>query len=223
MPGKSERRERIRQIWNITIVVLVLYAWLIMFFNTEEGVLTSKGFINLKFYTTLSNIFAAIVAAAWTIGSVTKKNSRAMAVWKLTSAAAVGVTFLVVIGFLGPLYGFGSMYVGSNFFLHLVVPVLAMVEFPLFNNCRLSKKDNLFTMLPPLVYGTVYIINTLINGIRGNDIYGFLRWGYPVGLLIFAVICIVAYGVGCLLRIINAKLVMSEEQGTSPEQIPFDP
>ena len=82
-----------RLIYNIIMVVFVLYAWLIMFFNTEEGMLTAKG---------------------------------------------------------------------------------------------------------------------LINGIAGNDIYGFLRWGYPAGLLIFAVICFVAFLTGMVLRLINAKLQPGE-------------
>ncbi len=199
-----------RLIYNIIMVVFVLYAWLIMFFNTEEGMLTAKGLVNLKFYTTLSNIFAAVVAGGWIADHVKKKDSPALSVWKLMAASAVGVTFLVVLGFLGPLYGFGTMYVGSNFFLHLVVPVMAMAEFVIFHERKLGVKENLLVIFPPLVYGTVYVINTLINGIAGNDIYGFLRWGYPAGLLIFAVICFVAFLTGMVLRILNAKLQQGE-------------
>lgn len=224
MSKKRNAKEKIRRIWNVVMAVLVLYAWLIMFFNTKEGVLTSKGITNLKYYTTLSNILAAVVAAAWIVGSFAGNNKRTVAVWKLTAASAVGVTFLVVIGFLGPLYGFGGMYRGSNFFLHLVVPLLAMAEYVLFNDEKMSAKDNLFAMLPPLVYGTYYIINTWIGGVKGNDIYGFLQWGYPVGLLLFGVICIVAYGIGWLLRFANDKRMISEDvQSLLREQIPFDP
>lgn len=199
-------KKKVRLIYNSIMVAFVLYAWLIMFFNTKEGMLTSKGFVNLKYYTTLSNIFAAVVAGVWIVDCIKKKDSPALSLWKLMSASAVGVTFIVVLGFLGPLYGFGTMYVGSNFFLHLVVPVMAMMEFVIFNERKLSIKQNLFTIFPPLVYGTVYVINTLINGIAGNDIYGFLRWGYPIGLLIFVVICFVAFLIGLLLRFINTKL-----------------
>ncbi|MBP5609661.1 MAG: hypothetical protein J6X66_15515 [Lachnospiraceae bacterium] len=205
-------KKKVRLIYNIIMVAFVLYAWLIMFFNTEEGMLTARGFINLKFYTTLSNIFAAMVAVVWIADHLRKKDDPALSLWKLMSAAAVGVTFMVVIGFLGPLYGFGTMYVGSNFFLHLVVPVMAMAEFIIFNEKKMSVKDNLFAIFPPLVYGTVYVINTLINGIKGNDIYGFLIWGYPIGILIFAVICFVAFLIGLVLRLINARLIANREK-----------
>ncbi|MBR6257928.1 MAG: hypothetical protein IKR23_11160 [Lachnospiraceae bacterium] len=206
-------KKKVRLIYNIIMTGFVLYAWLIMFFNTEEGMLTARGLINLKFYTTLSNIFAAVVAVIWIIDHLRKKDNPSIALWKLMSAAAVGVTFTVVIGFLGPLYGFGTMYVGSNFFLHLVVPVMAMAEFIIFNERKMSVKDNLFVILPPLVYGTVYVINTLINGVKGNDIYGFLIWGYPIGILIFIVICFAAFMIGLVLLFINSKLINKKGNG----------
>ena len=208
-------KKKVRLIYNIIMTCFVLYAWLIMFFNTEEGMLTARGFINLKFYTTLSNIFAAVVAVIWIIDHLRKKDNPSIALWKLMSAAAVGVTFTVVIGFLGPLYGFGTMYVGSNFFLHLVVPVMAMVEFIIFNEKKMSVKDNLFVIFPPLVYGTVYVINTLINGVKGNDIYGFLIWGYPIGILIFIVICFAAFMIGLALLFINSKLINKKGNGSN--------
>ena len=84
---------------------------------------------------------------------------------------------------------------------------MAMAEFIIFNEKKMSAKDNLFVMLPPLVYGTVYVINTFINGVEGNDIYGFLIWGYAVGILIFAVICLAAFIIGLILRLVNARFI----------------
>ncbi|MBP5607879.1 MAG: hypothetical protein J6X66_06390 [Lachnospiraceae bacterium] len=196
-------RKKIRLIYNIIMIVLVLYAWLIMFFNTEESMLTSKGFINLKYFTTLSNIFAAIVAVIWTVNYLNKKDEDKMRIWKLMSASAVGLTFTVVLTFLGPLYGFGTMYVGSNFFLHMLVPLMAMAEFLIFNDKKISIKKNTGVIAAPLIYGTVYLVNTIINGKKGNDIYGFLNWGYPVGILIFGMICIATYLIGLLLIALN--------------------
>ncbi len=218
----SPGREKIRFILNAVIVLLVLYAWLIMFFNTREGVLTSKGFTNLKYYTTLSNIFAGAVAAVWAGAYLAGRKSASLSVWKLASAASVGVTFIVVIGFLGPLYGFGGMYKRSNFFFHLVVPVLAMADYILFNEEKPEKKQTLSVLLPPLIYGAVYIINTLIRGVEGNDIYGFLTWGYPAGILIFAVICAAAYGIGALLGALNAG---AGKKKPSAKEVPvrYDP
>ncbi|MCR5251393.1 MAG: hypothetical protein K6E50_12385 [Lachnospiraceae bacterium] len=194
------KKKRILLAVNIIMLLFVLYAWLRMFFDIEESRLSSRGFTNLKYYTTLSNIFAGIVAAVWLVKTLRKKDVKKLWLWKYISACAVGLTFLVVLGFLGPLYGFGTMYVRSNFFFHLVVPLMAMAEFLIFNERETGRKDNRFVIIPPLLYGTVYVTNAFINGIAGNDIYGFLNWGYPVGGLIFAVICLVIWLVGLLLR-----------------------
>ena len=207
-------KEKIRQVYNIIMISCVAFAWLKMFFNTEDGILTSRGFVNLKYYTTLSNIFAAAVAVIWLIYKIKKKDMRRLCVWKLMSSAAVGVTFMVVIGFLGPLYGYGNMYTGSNFFLHLLVPLMAMTEYIIFNESKLGLKDNLTVMFPPLIYGSVYLVNTIINGVKENDIYGFLIWGYPIGILIFAVICIVAFIIGLALRLINS-VILNKNGGSS--------
>jgi hypothetical protein len=59
-------------------------------------------------------------------------------------------------------------------------------------------------MIPPLLYGTVYLLNNVING-RGewpdtNDWYAFLAWGYPAGIAIFGVICGVTWLLGFMMR-----------------------
>lgn len=197
------KKKKLLTVYNVLIVVLVLYAWLRMFFDPEESRLSSKGFTNLKYFTTLSNIFAGSVAAAWLIQLARKKDTEALNRWKYISACSVGLTFLVVLGFLGPLYGFGTMYVKSNFFFHLVVPLMALVEFLFFVPGKMTFRDNHLVIIPPLLYGTVYILNTIIRGVSGNDIYGFLNWGYPVGILIFAVICLVTWLLGLLLRLVT--------------------
>ncbi|MBR5420127.1 MAG: hypothetical protein IK115_03145 [Lachnospiraceae bacterium] len=196
-------RKKVRLVYNVIMFAFVLYAWLRMFFDREESRLSSRGFTNLKYFTTLSNIFAGAVALALIIIVLRKKDTAALCRWKYVSACAVGLTFLVVLGFLGPLYGFGTMYVRSNFFFHLTVPLMAMAEFIIFNERKMSAKENLLVIIPPLLYGTVYIINTLLRGVKGNDIYGFLNWGYPVGILIFAVIGLVTWLLGLLLRLLG--------------------
>ena len=197
------KKKKIQIIYNCIMVAFVLYAWLRMFFDTEESRLSSRGFTNLKYFTTLSNIFAGVVAVLWLIRVLRKKDTEAQGRLKYIAACSVALTFLVVLGFLGPLYGFGTMYVRSNFFFHLVVPLMAVAEFIFFNEKKMKMRDNLFVIIPPLLYGTVYLLNTLINGAKGNDIYGFLNWGYPVGILIFAVICLVTFLSGLGLRLLN--------------------
>ena len=58
-----------------------------------------------------------------------------------------------------------------------------------------------------LVYGAVYLANIGINGIgewpETNDWYLFLSWGYPTGILIFAIICLVTWLIGLMMRKLN--------------------
>jgi len=79
-----------------------------------------------------------------------------------------------------------------------------------------------------VLYGIGYILNILINGMggrypRNNDFYFFLRWGWGVAILIFAVIILLSFGIACLLSWLNSKAAarttkirdQEEQNGTS--------
>ena len=126
------------------------------------------------------------------------------------AAAAVGLTFMVVMVFLGPLYGYPMMFTGANLFFHLLIPIAAMAEIIFLSDTGFTRRDNRLTILPPLLYGTGYLGNNIINGIGEwpdtNDWYSFLAWGYPMGIVIFAVICAVAWLLGLMLRQLQIML-----------------
>lgn len=220
---------------NILIVVFTLIGLYVMLYRNSDGgsLLLSHGWENLKYFTVLSNLFCGIVAAIFLIsavrigrgGMISKKSkgtdgptvtlrkssggeiySAKIMTLKLTAAAAVAVTFSVVTFFFGPLYTYAAMYRGSNLWFHLIIPVIAMIEFCLLDG-DLSFKMTFVAGAPALVYGTGYLINILING-KGdwpdtNDWYGFMNWGFGVSIVIFAMIVFVSWGASCLLRWIN--------------------
>ncbi|MBP5745611.1 MAG: hypothetical protein J6W58_04845, partial [Lachnospiraceae bacterium] len=68
----------------------------------------------------------------------------------------------------------------------------------------------LFAMIPSFLYGTFYLLNNLINGVGqwpdGNDWYGFLNWGLPVGIVIYISVILVTWLIACLLRALNLIL-----------------
>ncbi|MBQ9413496.1 MAG: Pr6Pr family membrane protein [Clostridia bacterium] len=202
----TTKRMRFLTIYNAAIVLLVLVAWGRMLSSGDETTLSTGGLANLKYFTVLSNLLEGAAAAILAIEAVLvlcgKREAIAPFVLRLKYAAtvAVAITFLVVLIFLGPLYGFDIMYVRANFWFHLVIPLLAMAEFCLFDRfSRLSFRQAWMAVLPPLIYGLAYAANILINGVEGNDIYGFVMWGLPTGFAIFAGILALSYGVGCLL------------------------
>jgi hypothetical protein len=132
-------------------------------------------------------------------------------VLKLMSAAATGLTFTVVVLFLGPVYGYGRMYKNANLFFHLIVPLIAMVDYIFLPDTRKEMKWKILSAALTLLYGFGYVLNILINGKGGrypnnNDFYFFLRWGWGVAILIFAVIVSVSFGITNLLCALNSKV-----------------
>ncbi len=199
------RDNKARLIVNCVIVLLTLVGSYLCFFRTNEGLLIVKGPENLKFFTVESNILAGIVALINIICILKNEESKVVAVFKYTAATAVGLTFLTIAAFLGPIYGHSHMYHGSNLFFHLIIPLIAMAEFVFLNDKKMSFRENLYTMIPPVLYGTGYLINILINGSEGNDFYAFTAWGLPIGIGIFAGIVMATFIIGLILRKLNRR------------------
>ena len=175
----------------------------------DENVLVSSGFANLKYYTSISNILCLATAILFLVLSVI--NKRCPILPKLISVSGIGLTFLVTAVFLAPSHPDLNLYVGANRFFHLWVPIAAMIEFVMFEqDRRMPFKYTLYTVIPTLLYGLAYLINCLVNGIKTetgtNDWYGFLEWGYPTGILIFAVVIILNWAIACLLWFIKSKI-----------------
>ena len=222
-------------VFNIFIVIFTLVGVYIMLdHNSNDGsLLSSSGWENLKYFTVLSNIFCGIVAVIFLVQALLVGRGKMIAekkkeadgptvvlhrkdqkvgyplgimILKLTAAAAVAVTFLVVACFFGPLYTYPVLYRGSNLWFHLIIPVIAMAEFCLLDG-EIPFKMTLVSGAPALIYGACYLANILING-KGewpntNDWYGFMNWGFGVSIVIFAMIVFVSWSVSCLLRWIN--------------------
>lgn len=231
--GIGMDRNRARRIVNGFLVIAVAGSWLAMF-AFGEGALATRGIHSLKYFTTLSNLFAGFAAAIWLFSSYRNskaneypdddtsadaagsssaaKTGKASALaerLKYVAAASVGLTCITVLVFLGPLYGYPAMFAGGNLFMHLITPVVAVAEIVFLSDAEYTRKDNLLVIIPPLVYGIFYLGNVFINGLGEwpdyNDWYLFLTWGYPVGILIFAIICVVTWLLGLLMRKMHRK------------------
>jgi len=202
--GQMKNRFKVRKIVNIFLFIAVFGSWLSMlFFGT--GALVQTGIGSLRYFTVLSNLFAGFTAAAWLIR--TRGGAEAGAGverLKYIAAAAVGLTFVTVMVFLGPLYGYPAMLVGANLFMHLITPVTAIAEVIFLSDVEYTRRDNALVMISPLLYGSFYLGNIAINGIGEwpdtNDWYLFFTWGFPVGMVIFTVIFVVTWLLGFLMR-----------------------
>ena len=200
-----KKREKIlHYVINVIIVILVVVSlYMTMTYRSEYMEFRMRGTMSLRYFTVQSNLFAGIVAllALFYQGKASK-------VLKLMSATATGLTFAVVLFFLGPLYGLGRMYKNANLFFHLIVPLICMVDYFFLSDEPNKMKWKVLSAVPTLIYGLGYVLNILINGMGGrypsnNDFYMFLRWGWGVAFLIFVGIILLSFGIACLLSTVN--------------------
>ena len=183
-----------------------------MMFFWRYGKLLDNGWQGFKYFTVLSNVFGGGTALIWLLFAAFGVRGRAAAVLAMLKYAAsvcLGLTFTVVMVFLGPLYGYFSMFVSANFFFHLLTPFAAMLEFVFFNERRYGVKSCFLAMTPMAAYAVFYLVYNLAMG-KGEDPfqydwYGFLLWGWPVGIGIAVAICLLTFGIAALLRFLNDK------------------
>ena len=202
------KKDKARLIFNILLAVAVFAVWILSFFFWRNSALGGDGWSDLKYFTVESNLLVGLVAILWIVFRLTKGKGNIpgwVAILKYLSSASVFVTFAVVLVFLGPLYGYALMYYGANLFFHLLIPLLAIAEEVFLKEEKVTFRESFLAMIPPFLYGLAYLTNCLVNGIGSwdtvkNDWYSFLEWGYGVGIAIFVVICLIAWGLGSALR-----------------------
>ena len=159
--------------------------------------------IILRYFTALSNLLCAVTALAVAVcrlggGAL----PYAVGVLKYVGTAAVTVTMLTVVCFLGPTIGFKPMFSGPDLWLHLVCPLLAIVSWALWDRPDLPFAAVFLGVLPVVLYGFVYIYRVLYapEARRWSDFYGFNRGGkWPLS---YAAMLVGAFAVSVLLRAI---------------------
>ena len=192
---------------NLFIAVMSYGAWLWMVFAVSHGgPLTAGGLFSLKFFTNLSNLFNGAICLVFAFrlmgsGWITQR----LKTWKLAGTAAAGLTFCTVMGFLGPVFGYQYMFNGPNFFLHFLLPVLSMLSFIfLEREGTIPFRYTFRAVLPVALYAAGYLCNVLVQGVGDwpdrHDFYGFLLWGWPVGIAIAVGLMLFTWLLALLLR-----------------------
>ena len=142
-----------------------------------------------RYFTTDSNILAAAAGIAVSIGDLLMTSGRITELpgWicglKMAGTAAVTVTFLTVILFLGPTQGgYKQFYVEEGFYLHIAGPLLAILSFLFLDPIP---GGGIFMgiagILPVVIYGLIYLRRVVLlrPGEEGwPDFYGFNRNGH---------------------------------------------
>ena len=153
----------------------------------------------LRFFTALSNLLCAAAALAVALCRVCGTMPFAVGVLKYVGTAAVTVTLLTVVCFLGPTIGYKILFSGPDLWLHLICPVLAVGSLLLWDKPDMPFGAVFLGMLPVPLYGLFYMYRVLYapEGRRWQDFYGFNRGGkWPLS---FAAMVVGAFAVSLIL------------------------
>ena len=196
-------------ILNRCLFVLEVFAIGWMMSGLSGGVLSARKLATLKYFTVDSNILLGIAAL---IAAIDQRKvlrgekgevSLSTLILKLSGTFGGTLTMLVTIFFLGPTlgrtYGFFSLFEKSNFFLHLVNPVLGIVTFLCFEkSSRIAFRHTFTAIIPLVLYAVYYVIVTLshtVNGVaaKGYDWYGFFFLGVKSAYIVLPVIIVISW------------------------------
>ncbi len=221
----KNRRIKISIILNLLIFMLVVLASVIMFtgfkFMTDIGPkLQTNSFGMLKFFTVDSNIFVGVISLLFAMEEIRllrgkiKDISPLMYKLKFMATTSVTLTFFVVFAYLGPISkgGVKTLLVNSNLFLHLIIPVLSIIAFTIFDKEEEFKfRNTLYSIIPTVIYGIYYLINILIHMDSGKvsplyDWYYFVYHGVWTAVIVIPLMLFITYILGLILWHLNKRL-----------------
>lgn len=224
MEKSSNKNLKTSCILNTIIFVFTIFASILMFTGFKfmhgyEIVLESTKIGMFRFFTVDSNLFMGIVALIFAIkelklikGSINEIPKR-MYILKLMATAGVTLTFITVFMYLGPISkgGILSLLMNSNLFFHLLIPVLSILVFVLFEKTdKLTLKHTFYGLIPTVIYALYYLINILVHMENGKvsviyDWYWFVQNGVWTGIIVCPMILFITYIISVILWRLNKK------------------
>lgn len=188
------------------------------------------------FFTVQSNIFIMLMALIFLVNEVvvliTKKSfiNQVLLHIKYTATVAITITFLVFFTMLAPLMGVDYLLSFKNYSLHAIVPILAIVDFFLFDkDIQLTYKSSLLATIPPICYVIFVYVGAIFKIQYTKDLYypyfflnidtnGFFFEKGTMGVIPWIIILLgFIIGLGCLYCLLM-KLRQKESNKKSPNE-----
>ena len=211
-------------ILNLLIVLMTIFAiWAMLadfrFMSdpSKPAVLSSANAKAFKYFTVDSNVFAGIISLVMMIVQVLiakgrlKKLPKLLQLLKLAATTGVTLTMLVTIFFLAPFqFDFFSLFMDSNLFLHLLIPLVCIITFVFFEPAEISTAQTFAGTVPMLIYAIFYGTNIILhlqNGKTSHDYdwYGFLDGGVSTIWFVGPLMLAVTWAMALLLQTTNKK------------------
>ena len=166
------------------LVFLITAGLLVWLYLKVHKTMPEKFRQAFRFFTCLSNILCAAACLLTAVFAAAGEIPGWVWLLKFVGTAAVTLTMLTVFLFMAPGIGKGwakELLTGqaSDFFMHLVNPVLALVSFCVFEKRGMTFLQALPGVMPIILYGILYAYKVLHapEGKRWNDFYGLARGG----------------------------------------------
>ncbi len=163
--------------------IFLTTAVLIFFVFREDGEWSPrKGALAFRFFTVLSNTLCAVSSLVLLICQLSGQVPQGIWLFKYVGTAAVTVTLMTVLVFLGPTApgGYKDLLTGSGFYMHLLGPVAAIISCCFLEEGTLSFAWSLLGMIPTILYGILYLykLKAAPPGKNWEDFYGFDKGGH---------------------------------------------
>ena len=130
------------------------------------------------FFTVQSNIFIIGMSLIFLVNDVmylaNKKSfvNQTLFMIKYVATVAITVTFIVFFTMLAPLMGMDYLLSFNNFSLHAIVPILAIIDFILFDtDICLTYKSSLLATIAPISYVIFVYIGAIFKLRYGENLY----------------------------------------------------
>lgn len=217
-------REKISIILNSLIFIFTLFATISMIvgfkFMGQFEVLSERNFKSFKYFTVDSNVFAGLISLAYVIykftdsGKKSTKLPKVFYILKLAATTGVTLTMMVTVFYLAPTSNgnFLRYFINSNFFMHLITPLLCIISFVFFEAAEAQKLVlSIPGIIPMLLYSFFYTPNVLLhleNGkpVKAYDWYNFLAAGAQSVWYVVPMLYVITWIFALSLWALNRKL-----------------
>lgn len=149
------------RVTNLLIFLFTTVCFILNFHKDGEWK-AANGLYALRYFTILSNLLSAL--AALLVALNVSEQGLPFGIWllKYVATAAVTVTFLTVMVFLGPTMGYKSQLEHAGFYYHAAGPLMAVLSFCFMERFHeLSAELSLTGMLPVILYGLLYTLSLI--------------------------------------------------------------
>ena len=220
------KKIKISLIINIIIVLLVIMTSIFMFtgftFMKNNTLLEASKIEMFKFYTVDSNILIGIASLLLAINEIKLLNKKIkeipifIYILKLIATSGITLTFITTAFFLAPQYGICAMYNNNNLFFHLIIPILSIITYVIYEKYDNKYKYAPLGMLPMFIYSIYYTTNIILHLNNGclsfkYDFYGFLQGNINNIYIVIPFIYFVTYLISLLLIFFNKNIKSNQK------------